>query len=96
MKKLLISTFGLLLANSAYAAGAQQFTLSAAVEDVHVTSVDKLIGLDGTLADNYTLVNLADGSSLKVISPLVQVANSLCDTATVRPSGGRIIYCIAK
>jgi hypothetical protein len=95
MKKLLISIFGLLLANSAYGAG-EQFTLSAAAEAVRVTSVDKLIELDGTLADTYTLVNLADGRSLKVISALVQVANSLCDTATVKPSGGRIIYCIAK
>jgi hypothetical protein len=83
----------------AHAANVQQVELSEAVSVVHSGSERGLISLDGMNNSTSADVDLPNGQVLRVINAtLIQIANSLCDTATVRPAGGagRVIYCIAK
>jgi hypothetical protein len=82
----------------AHAANVRQVELSEAVSLVHGGSEGELIALDGMNNSTNADVDLPNGQLRVTNATLVQIANALCDTATVRPAGGagRVIYCIAK
>lgn len=99
MKMLLIALAAVGLSGVANAQNPRGLSLAAAQSKVRASASGQLIVLDGMNSSYEADVNLPDGTSLNVTSvTLVQLANAICDTATVKPTGGagRVIYCIAQ